>query len=41
MTERFDEITNIDRIEFTLYGNGEIKRASAINDTYGINIAET
>jgi DNA-directed RNA polymerase II subunit RPB1 len=41
MSERFDEITNIDRIEFTLYGNGEIKRASSINDTYGINIAET
>lgn len=42
MTERFDEISNIDRIEFTLYGNDEIKRASAVvNDTYGINIAET
>ena len=42
MTEKFDEITNIDRIEFTLYGNDEIKRASAVvNDTYGINIAET
>jgi len=42
MTERFDEITNIDRIEFTLFGNEEIKRASAVvNDTYGINIAET
>ncbi len=42
MAERFDEITNIDRIEFTLFGNDEIKRASAVaNDTYGINIAET
>jgi DNA-directed RNA polymerase beta' subunit len=42
MSEKFDEITNIDRIEFTLYGNEEIKRASAvINDTFGINIAET
>ena len=42
MSERFDEITNIDRIEFTLYGNDEIKRASAVfNDTFGINIAET
>ena len=42
MSEKFDEITNIDRIEFTLYGNEEIKRASAVaNDTYGINIAET
>ena len=42
MSEKFDEITNIDRIEFTLYGNEEIKRASAVaNDTFGINIAET
>jgi len=42
MTERFDEIITIDRIEFTLFGNQEIKRASAVaNDTYGINIAET
>ena len=42
MTERFDEFINIDRIEFTIYGNDEIKRASAVsNDTYGINIAET
>ena len=41
MSEKFDEITNIDRIEFTLFGNSEIKRASSINDTYGINIAET
>jgi len=42
MTEKFDEFINIDRIEFTIYGNDEIKRASAVsNDTYGINIAET
>ena len=42
MSEKFDEITNIDRIEFTLYGNEEIKRASCVsNDTFGINIAET
>ena len=42
MTEKFDEFINIDRIEFTVYGNDEIKRASAVsNDTYGINIAET
>ncbi len=42
MAERFDEITNIDRIEFTLFGNDEIKRSSAVaNDTFGINIAET
>jgi DNA-directed RNA polymerase beta' subunit len=42
MSEKFDEITNIDRIEFTLLGNEEIKRSSSVrNDTYGINIAET
>ena len=42
MSDKFDEISNIDRIEFTLYGNDEIKRASCVsNDTYGINIAET
>jgi DNA-directed RNA polymerase beta' subunit len=42
MSEKFDEITNLDRIEFTLFGNEEIKRSSAVfNDTFGINIAET
>jgi DNA-directed RNA polymerase beta' subunit len=42
MSDKFDEISNIDKIEFTLYGNDEIKRASAVaNDTFGINIAET
>jgi len=42
MSEKFDEISNIDRIEFTLYGNDEIKRASCVSkDTFGINIAET
>ena len=42
MSEKFDEISNIDRIEFTLYGNEEIKRASCVSkDTFGINVAET
>ena len=31
----------IDKIEFSIFGNQEIKRYSVINDQYGINIPET
>jgi DNA-directed RNA polymerase II subunit RPB1 len=37
-----EEIINIDKIQFCVYGNDEIKRYSVVNkDPYGINIPET
>ena len=37
-----DEIVNIDKIQFCVFGNDEVKRYSVLNkDPYGINIPET
>ncbi len=34
------DITQIDKIEFSVFGNQEVKRYSVINDQFGINIPE-
>uniref|UniRef100_A0A6C0H092 DNA-directed RNA polymerase II subunit RPB1 n=1 Tax=viral metagenome TaxID=1070528 RepID=A0A6C0H092_9ZZZZ len=42
MEYNIDEIVNINKIQFCVFGNDEVKRYSVVNkDPYGINIPET
>ena len=42
MEDNTEEIVNINKIQFCVFGNDEVKRYSVVNkDPYGINIPET